>query len=292
MDIALARKVAEFVSVLQPRVFTLENVPAYRHSKSWALIEQALYGHGYWLHVAVLNAADFGVPTTRRRFIVQAVRGGYVPQLPPKVPWVGWYEAIDDLIPDLPESQFAKWQLARLPKALSTMLVSSGGSHFNSGEKQVASFGPDEPAMTVLTGTGSRAKAFPVDGKNTGQVWGRGYRKDDEPVYTVTTDHKESRQFSAYLISEQYRQSNASETREPQVFTPPEPSPTVLSTHKGKLRGLLESGRIVKMTPRALARFQGISDDYQLPDDRTLACRIIGNACCPPVFEALYRGLA
>jgi hypothetical protein len=54
---------------------------------------------GYWLHVDVLNAADFGVPQTRRRLVVRAVRGGFVPHLPPKIAWRGWYDAIADLIP-------------------------------------------------------------------------------------------------------------------------------------------------------------------------------------------------
>lgn len=288
LDIALAQKVAEFIGVLQPRVFTLENVPAYRHSKSWALIEQALYAHGYWLHVAVLNAADFAVPTTRRRLIVRAVRGGYVPQLPPKLPWVGWYEAIEDLIPELPESQFAPWQLSRLPKALSTMLVSSGGSHFNSGEKQVAHFGPDQPAMTVLTGTGSRAKALLVgQGGYRGEI---ATAQQDEPALTVTANSNQ-RDVRAYLVD---GANTHGVTRAPTTRSESEPSFTVLTSSEGRVnhRGLLEGGRVVRITPQALARFQGISDDYALPDDRTLACRIIGNACCPPVFEALYRGLA
>ena len=284
LDIALAQKVAEFISVLQPRIFTLENVPAYRHSKSWALIEQALYKHGYWLHVAVINAADMGVPTTRRRLIVRAVRGGYVPQLPPKLPWVGWYEAIEDLIPDLPESQFAAWQLSRLPKALSTMLVSSGGSHFNSGEKQVAHFGPDQPAMTVLTGTGSRAKALLVG--QGGYKGGIATAEQDQPALTVTANRNQ-RDVRAFLVDGKLNNYGQSMT----VPDGHDPSFTVTTSHNSRdLKGCSD-GRVVKMTPRALARFQGISDDYALPDDRTLACRIIGNACCPPVFEALYGGL-
>jgi site-specific DNA-cytosine methylase len=33
----------------------------------------------------------------------------------------------------------------------------------------------------------------------------------------------------------------------------------------------------VKMTPRALARFQSVPDSYQLPESRALASRVIGN---------------
>ena len=88
-DIALAQRVADFVTTLGPGVFTLENVWAYRNSRSWRLIEDALYGAGYWLSIDHVNAADFGVPQTRKRMIVRAVRGGWVPMLPPAEPWVG-----------------------------------------------------------------------------------------------------------------------------------------------------------------------------------------------------------
>lgn len=281
LDIALAEKVAEFVRVLQPRVFTLENVPAYRHSKSWALIQAALYEHGYWLHVAVINAADFAVPTTRRRLIVRAVWGGFVPTLPAPLPWVGWYDAIADLIPDLPESQFAPWQLARLPEHITTMLVSSNTTN----GADATCFGPDEPAMTVTTGTGARAKAFLV---GQGGYEGRIATADgSKPSLTVTANHNQ-RQLRAFLVDGKLNHYGQSVT----VPDGHEPSFTVTTSHNLRDCKAFSEGKVVKMTPRALARFQGFPNDYALPDNDALACRIIGNACCPPVFEAIYKGLA
>jgi site-specific DNA-cytosine methylase len=46
---------------------------------------------------------------------------------------------------------------------------------------------------------------------------------------------------------------------------------------KGPPRAWLEHGRVVQMTPRALARFQSAPDTYQLPQSNKLACRVIGN---------------
>lgn len=289
LDIALAEKIAEFVRVLAPRVFVLENVPAYLHSRSWALIQAALYKLGYWLHIAVLNAADYGVPQTRRRLVVRAVRDGFVPSLPVKTPWRGWFDAIADLVPGLPESEFALWQLERLPAALGTMLVSSGGSHFKGGVKQVARFSPDEPAMTVVTGTGGRARAFIVHAtsKRTMSV-----RDASSPVFTCMAGSGHALNMPrAYLVDG--AQTRSKETREPTTREGSRPAFTMTangtcSTH----RALFEGGRVVKMNPRALARFQGIPDSYELPDNKSLACRIVGNACCPPLFEQLYRGLA
>ena len=49
--------------------------------------------------------------------------------------------------------------------------------------------------------------------------------------------------------------------------------------------------RVVKMTPRALARFQSFPDWYKLPEKISLACKIIGNACPPLMYEVVARSL-
>ena len=291
LDIALAEKVAEFIAVLTPSIFTLENVPMYRHSRSWALIQAALYAHGYWLHIGILNAADYGVPQTRRRMVVRAVRGGFVPSLPVQTPWRGWYDAIADLIPDLPESQFAPWQLARLPDDLRTCLVSSGGSWFEGEQKQVAHFPAEEPAMTVVTGTMGRARAFlQMTGASSShsETRGTGLLEPESPANTVTPSSGKAR---AFLVD---GANTHGLTRSLTMRSEQEPSFTVLSASEGrvKYRALIGSGRVVRMTPRALARFQSFSDSYALPAKAALAGRIIGNACPPRLFEQLYRGLA
>jgi DNA (cytosine-5)-methyltransferase 1 len=122
LDIDCAKKVCEFISTLQPRFFTLENVEAYRHTSRWnpktkkneitafGYIIETLYSEGYWVNYQVLNAADFGVPQSRRRLILIAVKNGFVPSLPPKKKHIGWYEAIADLIPKCDRREFADWQ--------------------------------------------------------------------------------------------------------------------------------------------------------------------------------------
>ena len=116
LDIACAEKVAEYIEVWRPQYFSLENVAGYARSQSFGIIIEALYRSGYFPKWEVLNAADYSVPQSRRRLILLAVRGGWVPPLPSPVRWVGWYEAIADLIPTLPESRLADWQLEALPE--------------------------------------------------------------------------------------------------------------------------------------------------------------------------------
>lgn len=212
-DIQSALAVVRCLEATQPRVFTLENVGAYQHGKAYRLICQALDRGGYMWHAEVLNSADFGVPQTRRRLILRAVRDRLLPTLPEAVPWVGWYAAIEDLIPTFPESQFAPWQLARLPGEISGDILNG-----------------DAPAMTMTAAQKPRAWLVGEDSK-IGMV------ADDQPSMTLVSSHR-----------------------------------------SGNTRAWLSAGRVVKMTPRALARFQSFPDSYVLPDRASLACTVIGNA--------------
>ena len=85
MDIDLAMKTVEFIEVLKPRIVTIENVWGYRKFQSFRGgarcegILPALERMGYWVDVQHCNSADFGAPQTRRRLILRAVRGAWVP---------------------------------------------------------------------------------------------------------------------------------------------------------------------------------------------------------------------
>ncbi len=165
LDMALATKTIDFIETLKPDFVTIENVWGWRLFQSWRGgkrcrgLQAALYEAGYWVSVEHVNAADFGIPQTRKRMIVRAVRGGFVPYLPQKTQWLGWYEAIKDLLPTLKESYFAKWQ--------SDFVKQASG----------------------------RLDCFMVTGQNSGNS--KGYRGGDEPAFTVTASHKASTRFLA-----------------------------------------------------------------------------------------------
>lgn len=112
-DIAMARSICVFIIALKPRLFTLENVSMYRKSRSFARILHTLTTEGYVPSFELTNFADMGVPQTRRRLILRAVRGGLLPKLPAPVPWRGWHQAVADLLGNLPDTEFAPWQIAR-----------------------------------------------------------------------------------------------------------------------------------------------------------------------------------
>lgn len=297
-----------------------------------------------------------GVPQTRKRMIVRAVRGGFVPHLPAYAArWVGWYEAIEDLLPELPESQFAPWQLARLPELLSTLLIAQSGyggalttvdsnepsfsvtanhnqlgikaflmqvqgeggdgvrldsepmqtvaaNHgaakyraFLMGDQERQLVGDVGPAFTVRAGEngGALPKAFLLPGggnTNFNEAYpGRGCRYAEEPAHTVTATSKDGGAVpKAWLIDG----SNASEAGQLTVRDALSPSFTITSGGaKHPARALIEYGRVVAMTPRALARFQSFPDWYQLPQNDRLATKGIGNAVSPLLYQRIIESL-
>jgi len=274
-DVALATKTAEFISVLEPHKFTLENVPAYRKSASFSIITKTLSDMGYWYKAEILNSADFGVPQTRRRLVLRAVRGEMVPNLPPPVEWVGWYAAIVDLLPTCPDSAFAKWQLDRLPECVnsSAMIGDQYGepSGDDNSKRKLTSLSSESPSPVIRTYAtgGALPRAFILrEGTRSGD------RAAHEPTETITSNSNQTglRAFIANGTPNDYGASMTTVEKSDPIFS------VVASQENKPIRAWLESGRVVKMTPRCLARFQSFPDWYELPENKALACKIIGNA--------------
>lgn len=116
-DLSAAIAVAEAIRQLQPRVFTLENVPRYQNSQSFSIILQFLESEGYLVDYSVVNMADFGLPQARRRLVLIANKGFHV-ALPSGATPCGWYEAIVHLIPTMVDSQLLLKQQQALEKFL------------------------------------------------------------------------------------------------------------------------------------------------------------------------------
>lgn len=372
-DLALAGAVCRALREARPERFVLENVGPYQHSQSYAHVKRTLGELGYRWSASIVNMADLGVPQTRRRLILRASR---VAPLRPLVPthceggengglfgeawgvpaWVGWYAAIEDLLPTLPESAFAPWQLARLPQALSSLLVDSAGYADEDGARVPVTRGSREPAATVVSnhaGRGLRAfligqdyhrpntdpdrapqivaadaPALPVKASaSNGRMRAfltlgdlatphgsperpRAVSREEEPAAVVSASVLK-RHPVALLVDGQ--NARTEEKGGLSTYADREPAPSVVAGMKGvprallcrpgntgpeargdafraesrpaatidtaacSMRAWLDQGRVVAMTPRALARFQSCPDSYRLPENRTLACRVIGN---------------
>ena len=288
-DTEMGQKIAQFIDVMTPGIVTIENVYAYRNFKAFKMICNALNRNGYMWDFDNLNAADYGVPQTRRRLILRAIRGSLLPNLPQPERWVGWYSAIEDLIPMLPESQFAPWQLARLPDEIKgALLVDSAGYPDESGARVAVTRIATEPINTIVANYERRSmRAFIVDqnygNSNASEDRVLSIRQSDAPMVTVTAGGPK-REYRSWLVD----QVNSST-----VTSRPDDEPaltvSVYSSKHQSPRTWLSQGRVVSMTPRALARFQSIPDDYRLPESKALACKVIGNAVCPLLYQKIIK---
>lgn len=134
----------------------------------------------------ILNAADYGVPQTRIRLFVVASRTK-MPQTPIAThydarnkpinmfaqAWRGWYDAIVDLLPSLPDAQFARWQMQRMPAELRTMILGQSGY-----DHEIVHRHADMP------------KVFLIGGGNTNTYEERDHRprSADQPMFTIATN--------------------------------------------------------------------------------------------------------
>lgn len=361
LDMAMATAVCRYIVVKRPQIFTLENVYMYRTFESWHMIARTLLDEGYTYNYWHVNMADYGVPQTRKRMIVIARRDGKTPMLPEathaKSPqtglfgtlkkWMSWYEAVEDLIPTLPDSQFAPWQLKRLPAELKASFLPHTQANSNTdgrySDQPSTTIAPgkipgrallvhgtngngitanqkSQPAAVVVSSLHSKAampKAFIVDGANANSkgkdkhraselsaktiAQGNGmprawlpekdkgdysinHRDDSSPAQGVTTSDTRRRAFLADRINAGSGKQTTRMEDEPALtmtcYTPKHQEPNAYA-----------NGRVVKMTPRAIARFQSFPDWYKLPDWASLSVKGIGNAVPPLFAEKLYESL-
>ncbi|MEM6286603.1 MAG: DNA cytosine methyltransferase [Bacteroidota bacterium] len=169
-DTMQADAVVRYLHACEPAHFVLENVRGYEGTESLRRIRAALDELGYDHTSAVLCAADYGTPQTRRRLILTASRIGRAKLPTPthaehpepvdlfgfEAPsWNGWYDAIADLLPGLSDCDLAPWQRKRLPGPWDSMLVSQNGY-----EGAVHTLGVDR-ALLIQTGNSSDTQAAP-----------------------------------------------------------------------------------------------------------------------------------
>jgi len=281
-DVEAAAAVVRAILAQKPQVFTLENVWAYRNFAAFRLILDALGDAGYMYDFDHVNAADYGVPQTRRRLLLRAVHGALLPPLPQPVLWVGWYEAIADLIDDLPDAQLAPWQMARLPAELRQSVLLCGQNARDDKRGGMTIVVADSPSFTITTGGKNSPMRAVLVGQ--GQYEGRLLMADGtEPSNTITGNGNQTG-LRAIMIGS--GNTNATVTERPRPGD--RPSFTTLPAQLAGAR-LILGCRAVQLTPRCLARFQSFPDWYELPDKRTLANKIIGNAVPPMVMECIAQ---
>ena len=163
LDHELAMAVVDAITVLQPTYFSLENVPNYQHFDSCALIRNRLYKFGYSLAERTLNAADYGVPQTRKRLYLVGSRAGRGAQMPHPThhrpsdqmdmfsqPWVSWADALKP-VAAAHEYQMSERLRAMIPNNFSgTALMSGWNQYTGEGRSGLTIRRKDRPSPTLL----------------------------------------------------------------------------------------------------------------------------------------------
>jgi DNA (cytosine-5)-methyltransferase 1 len=93
----LVAQFARFCEVLRPRGLLMENVPGLESDRRFVLLANRLERMGYRLTYGVLDAADYGVPQRRRRFVLLGLLGDELEFAAPRSNIVRVRDAIGDL---------------------------------------------------------------------------------------------------------------------------------------------------------------------------------------------------
>jgi len=207
-DKAVADAICRAINAHQGNTFTLENVWGYRNYESFQRILGALIANGFIYEFSNRNMADWGVPQTRERLILRAIRGAdRIPTMHPThrkhgdmfhQPWIGWFEAVQDIIHTFPRTQPAQWQIQRLVRMPEySMLIHP------TDQRTMPTRRADQPAFTMVAGSGKRAsgnypRAFVIDGQANSNGQTMTVRDCDDPMFTLTAS-MEKRPTRAYL---------------------------------------------------------------------------------------------
>ena len=250
---------------LKPDRIIIENVQAYQHSDSIRKFRQWLNISGYTYIEQVINCANIGIPQSRVRYFLMAVKKGNRLNFLPKThsskisgqlnlfgdnlkPWVGWYKAIKDLIPDMELTELsANQKLALREWNLNHPLLIEG----NNRNDRPSIRRQSDPSITLLSDHHKPKLLIPTIG----------YHSDLPPIY---------------------HQNQLAPTVKAMMMSDGE------SERKGCWR-LIDNCEVREMSVRGLARLQTFPDDMILPDNKGLACKIIGNAVPPLAMQRILE---
>ncbi len=291
---------AELATLLRPKVFVLENVPAARtggHGKYWQAAHECLSSGGFRTREFVCHADRSGLPQVRKRLLLIAWRTDaefYMEHLGEKASSLA--DALKD-VESLPDHYPVR------PPADS--VVTAIAAHIGPGQKlSNVRAGPNAvhtweiPSVFGRTTAEERALLtflLRERRRNRRRNWG-----DADPV---PPDRLQSKWGSAYLdiarslLGKGYIRKVGDNWDLTRTFNGKykrlqwnEPAPTV-HTRFGDPRYFLHPAETRGFSVREAARLQGFPDDYEFSGRRQDQYRQIGNAVPPPAAAWIARSV-
>jgi DNA-cytosine methyltransferase len=144
-DLIVANSIVNIIKAKLPKFFVLENVTGYRKFESFHQIKSSLTRQGYCVTNQTLNLKDFGIAQSRERIYLLAIKNQEISNIQlPQIKQIGWYEAIADLIPTLPEITLSKYQKKCEGVSDKCLIRRVGANKANNRAYQ-----PSEPSFTI-----------------------------------------------------------------------------------------------------------------------------------------------
>ena len=144
---------------------------------------------------------------------------------------------------------------------------------------------PDDCPADTVTGNSNQGgvRAFVINSENQSRALT--VREKSEPSPSVAPGAGTYPR--AFIVD-----GDGNRSRQPSVLDGDEPGMTVQAWHgrrSAHMPRALANGRVVSLTVRSLARLQSFPDSYQLPDKKSLAITIVGNAVPPLLAQRIVE---
>ncbi len=153
VDLAEAKKSAETIRRAKPKVVVIENAPKYQTTKLYKdNILKALKEEGYSISEDIIQAANYGADSDRRRLIVRAVRDGEVPPLPPKDGVTGdWYARVAELVDSAPDTVIGEKEMGNIKEGIRTGRLKANLPIITMGTNKGSNRNAGSPAPTLTS---------------------------------------------------------------------------------------------------------------------------------------------
>lgn len=257
----LYRAYLRFVELLRPGWLVMENVPDMALHRGGAVdhIQKALENMGYTVGRFILNAADYGVPQTRKRLFVMANRYGF-PVEAPQPTHMGKHVTLRQAIGDLPSVR---------PEESADVLPYKA---------QRQSRYVREYARAWLEG---------VDRQIVYDHVVRRYAEDDTIAFTLLEEGQRYSDLPAYL--QRYRTDIFDDKYHKLFWDQPSWTITAHIAKDGYKYIHPDKNQARTLTVREAARIQSFPDWFRFAGFRTHRLRQIGNAVPPLLARAVAQ---